>query len=145
MSTSNNNNKQRSIRNFKRGSGEAKINVIRIKDSVRSDLQFIKGVIGINPGSSEGDVIENLIKMFKQKKIGQLSLGKDIRIPLESEDMVTFFKDKETEKTIKDYEYLLNEKQSTLDNYVQYLDTACELAKVDKVRVIEIVQNNRKI
>jgi hypothetical protein len=145
MSTSNNNNKQRIIRKFKRGSGEAKINVIRIKDSVRSDLQFIKGVIGINPGSSEGDVIENLIKMFKQKKIGQLSLGKDIRIPLESEDMVTFFKDKETEKTIKDYEYLLNEKQSTLDNYVQYLDTACELAKVDKVRVIEIVQNNRKI
>jgi hypothetical protein len=144
MSTSNNNNKQRIIRKFKRGSGEAKINVIRIKDSVRSDLQFIKGVIGINPGSSEGDVIENLIKMFKQKKIGQLSLGKDIRIPLESEDMVTFFKDKETEKTIKDYEYLLNEKQSTLDNYVQYLDTACELAKVDKVRVIEIVQNNRK-
>jgi hypothetical protein len=34
--------------------------------------------------------------MFKQKKIGQLSLGKDISIPLDSEDMVTFFKDKET-------------------------------------------------
>ena len=49
----------------------------------------------------------------------------------------------ETEKTIKDYEYLLNEKQSTLDNYVHYLDTACELAKVDKVQVIEIVQNNK--
>ena len=58
--------------------------------------------------------------------------------------MVTFFKDKETEKTIKEYEYLLNEKQLTLDNYVQYLDTACELAKVDKVRVIELVQNNKK-
>ena len=52
--------------------------------------------------------------------------------------MVTFFKDKETEKTIKD-EYLLNEKQSPLNNYVQYLDTACELAKIDKVQVIEIV------
>jgi hypothetical protein len=58
--------------------------------------------------------------------------------------MVTFFKDKETEKTIKEYEYLLNEKQLTLNNYVQYLDTACELAKVDKVRVIELVQNNKK-
>ena len=55
-----------------------------------------------------------------------------------------FFTDKETEKTIKDFEYLHNEKQSTLDNYVQYLDTACELAKVDKVKVIEIVQNNKK-
>jgi hypothetical protein len=54
--------------------------------------------------------------------------------------MVTFFKDKETEKTIKDYEYLLNAKQSTLDNYVQYLDTAWELAKIDKVKVIELVQ-----
>jgi hypothetical protein len=39
---------------------------------------------------------------------------------------------------------LLNEKQSTLDNYVQYLDTACELAKIDKVQIIEIVQNNKK-
>ena len=81
--------------------------------------------------------------MFKQKKIGQLAVGKDIRIPLDSEDMVTFFKDKETEKTIKDYEYLLNEKQSTLDNYVQYLDTVCEFAKIDNVQIIEIVRNNK--
>ncbi len=41
------------------------------------------------------------------------------------------------------YEYLLNAKQSTLDNYVQFLDTACELAKIDKVKVIEIVKNNK--
>jgi hypothetical protein len=52
--------------------------------------------------------------MFKHKKIGQLSLRKDIRIPLDSDnDMVTFFNDKEIEKVIKDYEYLLNKKQST--------------------------------
>jgi hypothetical protein len=68
-----------------------------------------------------------------------------IRIPPDSdEDMVTFFKDKETEKAIKDYEYLLNEKQSTLDNYVQYLDTVCELAKINKVQVIEIVHNKNR-
>ena len=67
-----------------------------------------------------------------------------IRIPRDSDDdMVTFFKDKETEKAIKDYEYLLNEKQSTLDNYVQYLDTACEFAKIDNVQIIEIVRNNK--
>jgi hypothetical protein len=41
------------------------------------------------------------------------------------------------------YEYLLNEKQSTLDISVPYLDTACELAKIDKVKVIEIVKNNK--
>ena len=65
--------------------------------------------------------------------MGQLSIGvKDIRIPLDSQDMITFFNCKETEKTIKDYEYLLNEKQLILDNYIQYLDTAAyELAKVD--------------
>jgi hypothetical protein len=40
--------------------------------------------------------------------------------------------------------YLLNDKQSTLDNYVQYLDTVCELAKIDIVQVSEIVQNNKK-
>lgn len=83
--------------------------------------------------------------MFKHKKIGQLSLRKDIRIPPDSdEDMVTFFNDKETEKVIKDYEYLLNKKQSTLDKYVQYLHTACELAKIDKVQVIEIVHNKNR-
>jgi hypothetical protein len=83
--------------------------------------------------------------MFKHKKIGQLSLRKDIRIPLDSDDdMVTFFDDKETEKAIKDYEYLLNKKQSTLDKYVQYLYTACELAKRDKVRVIEFVHNKNR-
>jgi hypothetical protein len=32
-------------------------------------LEFIKDVIGINLGSMEDDVIENLLKMFKQKKI----------------------------------------------------------------------------
>jgi hypothetical protein len=84
-----------------------------------------------------------MIKMLS-KKIGRLSIGQDIRIPLDSEDKVTFFKGKETEKTIKDYEYLLNEKQSTLDNYVQYLDTDCELAKIEKVQIIEIVKNNKK-
>ncbi len=38
------------------------------------------------------------------------------------------------------YEYLLNEKQSTLDHYIKDLDTDSELAKRDKVKVIEIVQ-----
>ena len=51
MSTSNNN--KRRIRKCQRGSGEAKTNVIRIKYSVRSDLQLIKGVIGMHPGSSD--------------------------------------------------------------------------------------------
>ncbi len=53
----------------KRGSA-GKTNVIRIKDRIRSDLLFIKGVIGIKLGSTEDDVIKNLIMMFKQKKIG---------------------------------------------------------------------------
>jgi hypothetical protein len=88
----------------------------------------------------DGDVVETLVKMFKQKKIGQLIEGKNYRFPLDS-DLVTFFNDKDAQKTIKEYEYLLNEKQLTLDNYIKYLDTACELSKVDKVQVIEIVIN----
>jgi hypothetical protein len=81
--------------------------------------------------------------MFKQKKIGQLIEGKNYKIPLDS-DIVTFFNDKDAHKTIKEYEYLLNEKQSTLDNYIKYLDTACQIAKIDKVQVIEIVKNKNK-
>jgi hypothetical protein len=36
-------------------------------------------------------------------------MGKDVRIPLDIEDILNYFKDKKTEKTIKNYEYLLNE------------------------------------
>jgi len=39
----------------------------------------------------------------QNKKIGQVSLGKNIRVPFDSEDIVTFFKDKETEKTINSW------------------------------------------
>ena len=142
-STSSNNNSKKRIRKCRRGSGDAKEADIRIKNSVKNDLQFIKGIIGIYPCSSEGDVVETLVKMFKQKKIGQLVDGKNYKVPLDS-DLVTFFNDKDAQKTIKEYEYLLNEKQSTLDNYVKYLDTACQLAKIDKVQVIEIVRNKKK-
>jgi hypothetical protein len=38
---------------------------------------------------------------------------------------------------------LLHEKLSTLDNYVQYLDTASEIAERDKNQIIEIVKNNK--
>lgn len=44
----------------------------------------------------------------------------------------------------KDKKYFLNEKQSTLDNYIKYLDTAYELDQVDKIQVIEIVRNKNK-
>jgi hypothetical protein len=137
------NNNKRPIRKCRRGSGDSKEAGIRIKHSVKSDLQFIKGMIGIHPCSSEGDVVETLVKMFKQKKIGQLVNGNNYKIPLDS-DLVTFFNDKDAQKTIKEYEYLLNENQITLDNYIKYLDTACQIAKIDKVQVIEIVKNKNK-
>ena len=143
MSSNNSNTKRRIIRKCRRGSGDAKEAGIRVKNSVKSDLQFIRGIVGIHPCSSEGDVVETLVRMFKQKKIGQLADGKNYKVPLDS-DLVTFFNDKDAQKTIKEYEYLLNEKQSTLDNYIKYLDTACELAKVEKVQVIEMVKKNTK-
>jgi hypothetical protein len=141
--SNNNHNQRRHNRRCKRNSGQGKYDIIRITESVRHDLQFIKGIVGIAPNVPDGDVVETLVKMFKQKKIGQLIEGKNYRIPLDT-DLVTFFNDKDAQKTIKEYEYLLNEKQSTLDNYIKYLDTACELAKIDKVQVIEIVKNNNK-
>ena len=99
--------------------------------------------MGISANIPDGEVVETLVKMFKQKKIGQLIDGKNYKIPLDS-DLVTFFNDKDAQKTIKEYEYLLHEKQSTLDNYIKYLDTAYELDQVDKVQVIEIVRNKNK-
>ena len=136
-------NNKRIIRKCRRGSGDAKEAGIRVKNSVKSDLQFIRGIVGIHPCSSDGDVVETLVRMFKQKKIGQLVDGKNYKVPLDS-DLVTFFNENDAQRTIKEYEYLLNEKQSTLDNYIKYLDTACELAKVDKVEVIEMVKKNTK-
>jgi hypothetical protein len=45
---------------------------------------------------------------------------------------------------LKDREFILKEKQSTLENYVNYLDIARELAKIDKDHVTENVKNTRK-
>jgi len=113
--------------------------VIRISENVRHDLQFIKSFVGIASNVPDGEVLEILIKMFKQKKIGQLIDGKNYKIHLDS-DSVTFFSNKDAQKTIKEYEYLMNKKQLTLDDDIKYLDIACEFAKVDKVHVIEIVR-----
>ena len=137
------NNNRRNSRRCKRNSGQGKYDIIRITESVRHDLQFIKGIVGIAPNVPDGDVVETLVKMFKQKKIGQLIEGKNYKIPLDS-DLNTFFTDKDAQRTIKEYEYLLKDKQESLDNYVKYLDAACELAKIDKVKIIEIVRNKNK-
>ena len=55
-----------------------------------------------------------------------------------------FLQWQECSKTIKEYEYLLNEKQSTLDNYIKYLSTLAISYAVSKVHVIEIVRNKNK-
>jgi len=107
MSSSNN---KRSSRRCKRNSGQGKYDIIHITSSTRYDLQFIKGIVGISPNVPDGDVVEILVKMFKQKKIDQLvDGGKTYEIPFDS-DLVTFFNDKDAQRTIKEYEYLLNEK-----------------------------------
>ena len=46
---------------------------------------------------------------------------------------------------IKEYQYLLDDKQRSLDNYIKYLDTACEIAAIYKIQVIEIVRNSNKV
>ena len=55
--------------------------------------------------------------MCKQKKIGQLLDGKYLRTFIESDIVVTFFAEKDAQKTTKEYEYLLNEKQSRYDHF----------------------------
>ena len=94
--------KRSNSRRCKRNSGQGKYEVIRISGSVRHDLQFIKGFVGIASNVPDGEVIDILINMFKQKKIGQLIDGKNYKIPLNS-DLVTFFNDKDAQKTIKEY------------------------------------------
>ena len=81
--------------------------------------------------------------MFKQKKIGQLSLGNDISTPLNSEYLITFFKDRDKKK-IKEYGYLLNENNQHLIIMFNICILLCDLAKLNRVQVIEIVQNNKK-
>jgi len=61
------------------------------------------GIVGINSNVSDGDVVETLVKMFKQKKIGQLVDSKNYKISLDS-DLVNFFNDKDAQHTIKEYE-----------------------------------------
>ena len=37
----------------------------------------------------------------------------------------------------------MKKKKSPSDNYIKFLDTPCELAKVNMVQVIEIVRNKK--
>ena len=59
----------KSSRRCKRNSGQGKYDIIRITESTRHDLQFIKGIVGLTSNVPDGDVVETLVKMFKQKKI----------------------------------------------------------------------------
>jgi len=56
MSSSNNTKKR--IRKCRRGAGKAKEAGIRFQNNIKSALIFIKGIIGIHPLSSDGDVVE---------------------------------------------------------------------------------------
>jgi hypothetical protein len=76
------NNYKRS-RRCKRNSGLGKYDIIRITSNTRHDLQFIKGIVGINSNLPDGDVVETLVKMFKQKKIGQLVEDTNYKVPLD--------------------------------------------------------------
>lgn len=100
----------------------------------------------MDSATPDGEVINRLITMFEEKKIGMLASGKDIRAPLEKDQSVDNFNEiKKVEQTLKDYEYLLEDRQQTLDSYIKYLDTACELGKLDKKQVIEIVQRKQRV
>lgn len=91
--------------------------VIRISGNVRHNLQFIKGFVVIASNVTDSEIIEVLINMFKQKKICQFLYCKHLKTPLESDIVVTFFAEKDAQKTTKEYEYLLNEKQSRFDHF----------------------------
>ena len=134
-------------RKCKRYSGNHKDVVIRIRAEDQRNIRFYKGILPqMNSMTPDGEVVQYLIKMFEEKRIGMLASGKDFRVPLEKNETVDEFLDnKKTEQALKDYEYLLEDKQQTLDSYIRYLDAACELGNLDKRQVIEIVQRKQRV
>jgi hypothetical protein len=133
-------------RKCKRRSGNHKDVVIRIRSEDQRELRFLKGMLPqMNSMTPDGEVVQLLIAMYLEKRIGMLSAGKGFKMPIEKDENVNQFLDnKKTEQALKDYEYLLEDKQQTLDSYIKYLDVACELGKLDKKQVIEIVQKKRR-
>jgi len=120
-------------RKSKRGKGKAQDQVIRIKKSVRADLNFIKKNIGLSLTlHNEGDVVEQLISMFKAKHIGNLTTNKG--------DNVLFLADKEIEERLKDSEYVVKMLQQNLDNWIFYFDTACKIGHLKKSEVIDFAK-----
>ena len=134
-------------RKCKRRSGNHKDVVIRIRSEDQRELRFLKGVLPqMNSMTPDGEVVQLLIKMYHEKRIGMLAAGKGFNMPTEKDEGVDqFLENKKTEQTLKDYEYLLEDKQQTLDSYIKYLDIACELGKLDKKQVIEIVQKKQRV
>lgn len=120
-------------RRSKRGKGKAQDQVIRIKKSVRADLNFIKKSIGLSLTlHNEGDVVEQLINMFKAKHIDNLTTNKG--------DNVFFLADKEIEERLKDSDEVVKMLQQNLDNWIFYFDTACKIGHLKKSEVIDFAK-----
>ena len=133
-------------RKCKRYSGNHKDVVIRIRSEDQRELRFLKGILPqMNSMTPDGEVIQLLIQMYQEKRIGMLSAGKGFRMPIEKDESIDQFLDtKHIEQTLKDYEWGIQEKQILINNYIKYLDTACELGNLDKKQVMEIVQRKQK-
>jgi hypothetical protein len=85
---------------------------------------------------SDGEVIEVLIKVLKQKKIGQLIDGKNYKIPLKVTLLLSSMK-RMLKKTIMEYEDLLNGETKYIGQLYNVLILLVNLLKKIRFRLLK--------
>jgi len=111
-----------------KGFGNAKTEVIRIHPDVKTDLNFIKREIGMSSKDSEGDVVHQLVAMYKGQKIGKESISG-----------VQSVNDPELQLTLDHYKDMYDEQLRLTQNWMARFRIACDKGNLDPREIIVLV------
>lgn len=118
----------------KKNAGIQKSEVIRIHKNDRLDLNFIKGEIGMSLSRyKEGDVVHELIQMYKSKKIKN-----------ESKSGVQSVSDSDLQLTLDHYKGKYEYAKTAAKYWQDNFRIACETGKLDPKEIMQPipVKNN---
>ena len=118
----------------KKNVGLAKEEVVRVHKSDRQDLNFIKGLLKMGDNHNEGDVIHELISMYKSAQIGTTPF-------LVKKPSVIQAKNLELQTKIDEYQSLYEGTIQTNKTLVKATKYLCEKHQEDYAEIMEIVKN----
>lgn len=113
--------------------GLAKEEHIRIHETVRRDLNFIKGILGMNSTHNEGDVVAKLVEMYKSDEIGKSPFL------VTSPQRASAIKIRAIQTTLDEYKSLYEDSSKTNQTLVKAINHLCEKHNEKYGEIIQVV------